>query len=304
MRLAIVTNEAPHHQFFVSQLALHFDVKLVLHPKKSPSLKEVWRKTNFYGVGYGLLKMASIAYNAMMPGSFAKRMKKREHQYFSTSRCHGYQQLPQSAIHRIQTVNSPEAIRLVKEAAIDVICFLGGDLGKMDFINSARLCSLNYHSGISPFYNGHKTTFHAVKDGRPNFCGGTLMYINEQIDGGDILSHHFTSVEPGDDSISLFFKGIEGAVELYLHFLYHIQQQGLPFGVTQTRAVKFTRNVDWTIADDWRLRWFEKSNRMSIYQRPSSNRFYYGLLKTDINKVCLSVVDATLHKHPQINAYS
>jgi folate-dependent phosphoribosylglycinamide formyltransferase PurN len=303
MRLAIVTNEAPHHQFFVSQLAVHFDVKLVLHPQGQSNINDLVRKIGFYGLGYSLLKVASLVYNAIWPGSFMRRMKKREKQYFS-DRCKGYHELPDAIVHRINTVNSPEAIRLVKEAGIDVICFLGGDLGKMEFIRSARLCSLNYHSGISPFYNGHKTTFHAVKDGRPNFCGGTLMYINEQIDGGDILSHHFTGIEPDDDSVDLFFKGIEGAVELYLHFLYHILQQGLPFGVSQTRAVKFTRNIDWTIADDWRLRWFEKSGRMQIYQRHSINRFYYNLLKHDINKVCVSVVDATLHKHPQITIYS
>lgn len=77
-------------------------------------------------------------------------------------------------------MNSTNTIKLIKENNLDVICFLGGDITKKDFINSTKLC-LNYHSGLSPFYNGNKTNFHAVSDFRPNFAGGTLMKIKAKV---------------------------------------------------------------------------------------------------------------------------
>ena len=97
-----------------------------------------------------------------------------------------YSEIPKEKIVQIETVNDLSLICRIKEKKIDIICFLGGDIAKKEIINAAQICCLNYHSGISPFYNRNKTSFHAVKDFRPNFVGGTLMYLTERIDGGRI----------------------------------------------------------------------------------------------------------------------
>ena len=102
---------------------------------------------------------------------------------------------------------------MIKNNRIECIFFLGGDLARAEVINSVKLC-VNFHSGISPVYNGNKTTFHAVSNYRPNCNGETLMIMNE-IDGGDILMHFLTSINDEDRAEDLFMKGIIGSVSLF-----------------------------------------------------------------------------------------
>ena len=99
--------------------------------------------------------------------------------------------------------------------------FLGGDIIKNEFINSFKYC-FNFHSGISPFFNGNKTNFNACANFRPNFVGGTLMRMSEKIDGGDILMHYLPEINYNDNPGSLFVKGIIGAVEMYTYLLSDI----------------------------------------------------------------------------------
>jgi folate-dependent phosphoribosylglycinamide formyltransferase PurN len=279
MRLAIVTNKQLHHKYFASELYEKFDVKLIIHPigaKKEGFLKSLkTKKIFFYGPFWAFLKLLSLVYNVFSGHSMSRRLKKLEGAFFKEYQ-KKYNTIPKDKIVEVETVNSEKAINLVKEHNIDIICFLGGDIAKKDFIESAGICSLNYHSGISPFYNGNKTTFHAVKDFRPNFAGGTLMYITERIDGGGILSHFLPEIKPDDNAAILFMKGIIGTVKLYEDFLNYIKDNDLPKGVVQQRSFKYVRNIDWTIVDDIKLKRFEKKGVMRIYKRDENIIRYYN----------------------------
>lgn len=165
-------------------------------------------------------------------------------------------------------MNSPDVIELVKKNNIDVICFLGGDITKKELISSAKRICLNYHSGISPYYNGNKTIFHAVSDFRPNFAGGTLMKMNVKIDGGDILAHYLCPIDKEDTAADLFMKGIIGAVKLYNKILNKLNTDESIFKIKQERSFKNVMNRDCTLTNDLRLKSFEKSKKMRWYIRP------------------------------------
>jgi len=288
MRLAIVTNKQLHHKYFASELYDKFDVQLIIHPtgiKKQGFFKRIKdKKIFYYGVFWAILKLFSLVYNVLSGKSMAKRLKKLEKIFFLES-LEKYNVIPQEKIIEVDTVNSEKAINIMQENNIDIICFLGGDIAKKDFIDSAKVCSLNYHSGISPFYNGNKTTFHAVKDFRPNFAGGTLMYITERIDGGGILSHFLPEITPKDNAATLFMKGIIGTVKLYEDFLNHIKDNEMPEGVVQQRSFKYVRNIDWTIVDDIKLSRFEKKGLMRIYKREEKIINYYNAKSDDLAEI-------------------
>ncbi len=299
MKLAIVTNKQLHHKYFVAELYKRFNVEVIIHPtgKSEGKIQTLKSKRFFmYGWFWFFLKMLSLLYNKISSLSMHKQLNKNEGRFFKKYEAE-YLKIPGEKIHELETVNSTEAIDIIKNNDIDIICFLGGDIARKDFINAAKVCSLNYHSGISPFYNGNKTIFHAVKDYRPNFAGGTLMYITERIDGGGILSHYLPAINESDSAASIFMKGIQGAVELYTHFLANIQSQALPSGVIQKRSFKYVRNIDWTIVDDIKLSVFEKSNQIRIYQRDEQTIAYYDLKSEDINEVYKRALNEILKKN-------
>lgn len=288
MKLAIVTNNSLHHKYFITELAKNFDVELIFQPtgiKNKGVLKTLRAKKFFmYGLFWFMLKMISLLYNKLSSNSMMKKIAKNEPIYFSEAE-ELFAKIPKQKIHKPRTINSIEAIELVKKHEIDIICFLGGDLARKEFINSAKVCSLNFHSGISPYYNGNKTIFHAVKDYRPNFAGGTLMYITERIDGGGILAHYLPEITDKDDAATLFMKGVIGAVKLYKEFLEHIKENELPKGVVQQRSFKYVRNIDWNYMDDIKLKRFEKEGKMRIYQRKEEIIKYYDIADNDLTEV-------------------
>ena len=241
MRIALVTNKKLHHKYWVSQLYKNYDVDLIIHPigvKQSLVKKIKNKRFMYYGFFNLVLKIFSIIYGKFSRKGISKNMKILEDKYFKKYE-NEYLNIPKSKIHELETVNSEKAIDLIKKHKIDVICFLGGDIAKKEFINSVKIC-LNYHSGISPFYNGNKTNFHTVSDFRPNFAGGTLMKMNERIDGGEILMHYLCPIEGSDKAEDLFMKGIIGAVKTYKEF-FEMNDFEIK-GIVQKRSFKYVRN--------------------------------------------------------------
>ena len=264
-KIALVTNKKLHHKYWVYELCKRFDVRLIIHPSSGQKnlKKKIFGKNNII---LSLLKILSIVYNIFSPKSISAQLKKGEKKYFS-SYLDKYESIDKKIKYDVNSVNSNFTIELLKSHDIDVICFLGGDIAKKYFFDELKnTLVLNFHSGISPFYNGNKTTFHAVSDFRPNFCGGTLMKMNCRIDGGSIISHYLTPIDIDDSPSDLFFKGIIGSVKLYtialknLHFLKE-------YGIDQNKSFKYLVNNDWNIINDVKLNLFKKYNKIRPYLR-------------------------------------
>ena len=268
MNIALVTNKELHHKYWVSQLYHHHNnnVRLIIHPsgvKSSVGNKIKQKRLFFYGLFYFILKVISLFYNKYFSKGLSMSNNRAENIFFKKYE-NQYDKIPKEIILEVDTVNSTTVIQLIKDNDIDVICFLGGDIAKKNFIKSARIC-LNFHSGISPYYNGARTNYHAVSDFRPNFTGGTLMKMNERIDGGEIFMHYLCPISGTDRAEDLFMKGIIGAVKTYQEFLNNYSHDAK--GIKQKRSFKFVRNIDWTIINDIKLNVFYKKNRMEIYER-------------------------------------
>lgn len=296
MNIALVTNKKLHHKYWICELYSKNNVKLILHPIHSSEediTNKIRKKKLFnYGFIWFILKTISLVYNKFAKNSMQNSIKKNEIKYFKIYE-RKYGKIPKNIIFDIDTVNSSKTIALIKRYNIDVICFLGGDIAKKDFINSSKLC-LNFHSGISPFYNGNKTIFHAVSDFRPNFSGGTLMKMNERIDSGNILMHYLCPINRNDSASDLFMKGIKGSVKLYDEVLKKFEKQSLK-GIKQKRSFKNVKNRDWTITNDIRLKYFENSKRMKFYERAEHIIDYTELYSDDIGKLYKKSLEIILY---------
>lgn len=277
MNIVLVTNKSPHHKYWVYSLYQNHNVVGIFHPMSKSLQHQKKTSKEFllrYGWGWLIMKSLSKIYNNVSRYSMEASISREERNFFGDYD-QKYEEVSANIRHDVITVNDPQVIQKIKNLNTDVICFLGGDIAGGEIIRAAKIASLNYHSGLSPFYNGAGTIFHAVSDFRPNFCGGTLMYITERIDGGAILSHYLTPIEVGDNAASLFQKGIIGAVKVYNQILTELENGNRPKGVIQQRSLHYLSGWDWTIANDIRLRWFEKSGKMKLYTRKEMIVNYY-----------------------------
>ena len=299
-RIVLVTNQDPHHLFWCEELMKDLDVVGVFFPQvksKKQSLPQIIKKKKLlmYGWTWFFLKVFSLGYNKLGKSSFTKDLSRKEKSYFGNKRI---EDLGNSAIcHKVPSINSPEAIKVLQELQPDYICFLGGDIAKKEAIDCAKVATLNYHSGLSPIYNGTKTVFHAVSDYRPNLAGGTLMYMNERIDGGRILSHYLPEIKEDDKAADLFLKGIKGAAKVYKSFFQYVTENDIqPEGVKQQRSVKFVRNVDWTIVNDIKLKTLDRTGIMKRYTRNDHLLEHFDLKADQMDESVRRLMKATLSK--------
>lgn len=276
MNIALVTNDSLWHKYWLCKLDSEFNVKLILHPHltKINNISRIKTKTLRYGYSWALLKLLSLIYNAVSKKSMQKSLKQKSVEYFLEYE-RQYLQINNNKIYNIDSINSKEALKIIKDNDIDIICNLGGDIYKKEALSTAKIACLNYHSGISPFYNGNKTIFHAVNDFRPNFAGGTLMWMNEKIDGGKILSHYLVPINTNDNAADLFMKNIQGSVKLYSMVIKSILKGLIPKGIEQKRNIKYFKNIDWTISNDIKLRYFEKNKLFKQFVRDEQIINYY-----------------------------
>lgn len=280
MRILLVTNTSNHHKYWAYELYKKYNVVGVCNPNSKPNRKILKRDLIKNGFIFQILKLLSLIYHKFLKKSFSKKLNNNQETFFSEA-SELYKKIPQSIIYSVDSINSKESIDIAKKLNLDIICFLGGDIVKKDFLSLAKIITLNFHSGVSPFYNGSGTTFSAVADNRPNFCGGTLMSMNERIDGGDILAHYLTPIEEKDDSSRLFLKGIIGSVKLYSIVLdYIIKTNIAPSGYKQERSFRYFTSSDWTIYQDIKLEVFEKSGKMKRYVRDEKVFTYFDKKKS------------------------
>jgi folate-dependent phosphoribosylglycinamide formyltransferase PurN len=270
LNVVLITGTYPHHKYWAYNLFGQFHVVGIFHPYSSSSkiklILQKIRNNSRYGFVWFVLRLVSILYQRLSKFSANNMGKKAEKAFFEEYE-KKYLEIPEKIIHHIRSVNDEEVIDTIKKLNADIICVLGGEIVSKELINSAKIASLNFHSGLAPFYNGANTIYWAVSDFRPNFAGGTLMYISERIDGGPIIMHYLPSIEMKDTASSLFMKNIQGAVRLYTCTIKKFERGETPTGIVQQRSFRYLKGIDWTIFQDLRLKSFHHKGEIKKYIR-------------------------------------
>jgi hypothetical protein len=279
LNIAIVTNSELRHKYFVNELFSRLNVKCIIIVKQKNVRKGLFFKIKEYGFLLTGLKILSIFYNKYFSKSYIKQLKVIEKLYFGK-----YESIfdcLSNSVFTLDSVNNLKAISLIVENKIDIICNLGGDIAGREFIASAKLFCLNIHSGLSPFYNGSQSAAWAFANQRPNFCGITLMRMNERIDGGDILAHYLPSIDINDTAATLFCKGIIGGVNAIVEYVNFVEHNGPVTGISQGRTFLFTRGMDWNILNDVKLNLAYRKRLAIRYIRPEKYIFYFNNVDTN-----------------------
>lgn len=108
---------------------------------------------------------------------------------------------------------------IVGEGKPDIICLAGYmRILTDDFVKKYRGKILNIHPSLLPAFKGVDTHHRALVEG-VRIHGATVHFVNETLDGGQIIAQVAVPVFSGDDDDSLANRVLEAEHELYPHAL-------------------------------------------------------------------------------------
>jgi folate-dependent phosphoribosylglycinamide formyltransferase PurN len=292
MRVVVVTGEKPHHKQLCVALAAKHDVVGIIHPTR-PRVANRHRLRNRiqrHGLNFTALTLA-----AKGPGWFcgwdADAEMATAAQHFFPEAASEFNSLPATLIHRDVDV-SVDGPALLRGLRPDVVVVLGGPVYPVEFIDAAPLF-LNFHSGISPLYNGAASVQFAFANRHPHLCGGTLMTMSRVVDGGAVLGHFLPSVESGDTPSKLFMRTAAGATLLYGRLLDHLADGSSFVSAPQAAPLFYYRGIDWTIYHSLTTRLNVRRNVAGDHRREMEMCEYWRLA-TD--RAAADALDSTIHR--------
>jgi len=253
MRVLIITGKDLMHKYLCAQIAAKYQVVGIFHPLDPPrslrgKIRSLRGKLRKHGAGATILNKLSTAPFLRLGWNRAENVRRAERRFFADAQI-AYDSKARHLARDIADINSQESVRLLSELRSDVVICLGGPIYRAPLIAASKLV-LNYHTGVSPIYNGAGTVFWTFANKHIHLAGGTLMLMNTVIDGGDILAHYLCPIEPDDDPGTLLMKAVMGGARVYDNFLQHLSQAGHYVGVPQTRSFFNYKSAEWMICQD------------------------------------------------------
>lgn len=156
-----------------------------------------------------------------------------------------------------ENVNSPESIATIKELAPDLLIVVAyGQILKSELLALPPKGCINLHASILPSYRGAGPIQWAIANGDKE-TGVSVMYMNEKLDAGDVLSTAIVPIEEHDTAGIIHDKLAHEGVPLICSVIDEIAA-GTAVAVPQdhskaTLAPKLKRSdghIDWTLPAD------------------------------------------------------
>ncbi len=91
---------------------------------------------------------------------------------------------------QVDDINCSSAIEFVKTHKPDIVCVNGTNLLRQPMLSatvSIPLGVINLHTGLSPYARGGNCNLFMLLEGKPEYVGATIHYIDAGIDSGDII---------------------------------------------------------------------------------------------------------------------
>lgn len=299
MRVAIITPAQPlHHKHFCAYLAERHDVVSILHPagqrsSRTQKLTRVGRRFGKLGLVYGAMHALTAAPQQVSGWSQGDALRRAEQQFFAAA-ADDYDRLKLGNVaHAVADINGPESVGLIREVAPEVVLCLGGPIYRKALIDACGTM-INYHSGISPLYNGASSAMFAFANGHMHLCGGTLMRMSTVVDGGEILAHYLPEVEADDDPASLFMKIVRGAAHVGSSFLDALEAHGTFTSVPQPAPLFYYTNEAWTLYQTQQVRLHLRRGTAARYVRPERTIPYWSGSPVEARESMLQTIEGLL----------
>ena len=139
-------------------------------------------------------------------------------------------------------VNHPDVVKILQRLALDMIVVVYYDqILKREIIQIPRLGCINLHLALAEEYRGCYPTTWAIINGETR-TGVTIHYIDESIDGGDILAQKEVPIDDDETGLSLYEKCTDAGIALFGEvFLDILDQKIKPRSQDGTRGRYYKR---------------------------------------------------------------
>jgi folate-dependent phosphoribosylglycinamide formyltransferase PurN len=277
MRVAGIITAGPANRFLSLALAKENELVAIFQPRfPKRTLDQKLRTFKKQQIKYGMLHVFSNYLGArLLPAGWPKGTPaSAEEAAFFADAEQEYMQTAAPLVREIDDINAEDFIERLRDLDVDVVVCSGGPIYRAPLLRSVKLM-LNYHTGISPLYNGTHTIWWPYANGQPRLCGGTLMVMNEAVDGGNMLAHYFPPVTSDDSPTRLFCKAIQGGARLYNEVLADIRC-GKPLAtVAQPQPLFYCRGIDWTLHQSSLVERRTRELRVAAYTLPERVERYW-----------------------------
>ncbi len=152
---------------------------------------------------------------------------------------------------RVQTVsghNAKDCEELIRQAKPKVIVVYGTMLIRDHIADLASICTLNMHTGLSPYYRGDSTLFWPIYYNQKDKLGVTVHELVSEVDGGGIVYTGKVDYEAGDTETHIFAKGVITGANLYLKAVADALEGNIKFHKQDLGLGREFRWVDRTVA--------------------------------------------------------
>ena len=180
MRIAAIITEGLANRYLSVELARANKLVAIFQPRfAAPSLTRKLQSFRALRAKYGTLHVAlNKLGQGIVPGIWPglARMAAAETAFFATVDKE-YAATVAPLVDKVDAVNSPAFIDRLRTLGVDAVVCSCGPIYRAPLIRAAGLM-LNYHTGISPLYNGTNTIWWAYANGHPHLCGAGTPVVH------------------------------------------------------------------------------------------------------------------------------
>lgn len=150
--------------------------------------------------------------------------------------------------------NAKDCEEFIRAAQPKVIVVYGTMLIRDHIAELASSCTLNMHTGLSPYYRGDSTLFWPIYYNQIDKLGVTVHELVSEVDGGGIVYTGKVDYDAGDTETHIFAKGVTTGADLYLQAVTDALDGNIKFHRQDLSLGREFRWMDRTVAAEKQVR--------------------------------------------------
>jgi len=213
LKIVIWCGAGANQKALANKIAASFDVAGIVIDDHSRKVK---RPNNLPAIFWDKLRFRSI-YNAW------KNLMDHYNQQFPA--------WPNKPLLKVLNINSEATRSFTEKLAPDLIVVSGTSLIGKPLINmEASIGIINLHTGLSPYVKGGPNcTNWCIANNSFHLVGNTIMWLNEGIDSGNIITTETTNIQDAADLDEAHLTVMEHAHHLYIKAISYLAGSESPY---------------------------------------------------------------------------
>jgi len=131
-------------------------------------------------------------------------------------------------LHKIRHVNDPESIELLRSLSLDVVFVIGwSQIVGPEALRTPRLGMVGAHAAVLPRNRGSAPVNWAILRGETE-GGNTLMWLNPEVDEGEIIDQASFPITPYDTCATVYDKVAQSNREMILRLVSRLKEGQRP----------------------------------------------------------------------------